>query len=118
MEEYEVHGAHDQSLSSREKDRLFADEPRKPVEEMDDGERALAEHRAAVGQVDEVQTRDLSDSAARARAQGAEPAEGMLAQPVPDRHVSGGPYEEEAVDATVDDADFEAEETNRKGGSA
>ena len=87
MESEEVYGANDPHVSSRDKDRLFADEPRKDVDEMDDGDRALAEHRAAVRNSGESDTDNLVDSASRASAHaGPQPAEGMLAQPVPDRH--------------------------------
>lgn len=34
----------------------------------------------------------------------------------PERHESGGPYDEEAADASFFKADYNAEETNRKGG--
>lgn len=114
-EQYEVQEAHDPTLSSRAKDALFADPPREP---MDDAQRELEKHKAAVKRNENGDTRDLSDSASRARAKEGQPAEGMLAQPVPERHDSGGPYEEEASDATVDDADFDAPEQNRKDGSA
>lgn len=115
MESEEVYGANDPHVSSRDKDKLFADEPR---ETMDDGQRALDEHRKHMEQKgEEGDTADLTDSLERARGKEAEPAEGMLAQPVPERHVHTA-YEEEARDATVADADFEAAEQNKKGGDA
>jgi hypothetical protein len=44
--------------------------------------------------------------------------DGPTEEVVPDRHESGGPYDPDSADATEEDADFEAEETNRKEDSA
>lgn len=115
MEENEVQGANDPAISSRDKDRLFADEPRDP-QKMDDAQRALAQHRAAVNET-ATPVQDGNAHNQNVTGSTAEPAEGMFAQPVPPRP-QHNPYEQTAADSTVDEADYKVEEQNRKGESA
>lgn len=91
-EQQNVEGAQDPAVSSRAKDALFADEPPK------------------------TRTRAKAQPKAKTKPEFQEPVVADDDQtPEPHTHTA---YEEEAVDTTVDDADFTAEEQNKKGGDA
>lgn len=90
-EQQNVEGAQDPAVSSRAKDALFADEPPK------------------------TRTRAKAQPKAKTKPEFQEPVVADEQTPEPHTHTA---YEEEAVDATVDDADFDAEEQNKKGGDA
>lgn len=102
-ENNEVRGANDPTISSREKDRLFADEPRRPEDR-------------AEGDVRASDTKDLTTKreAALAAHRAQVTDNDVVVEEVPERHVPGGPYDEEAADTTPEDADYDAPETNKK----